>query len=162
MLRTKDISATIKYGVKKEKMRLKNSNVILLKLFSIFIVIAIFLAAYISREHSENSDLSSIESLNYEFLGRVENISQVESKNPNQTIPEIEVLNLNTGAGLSIEKMRLCDLNDSPTSVLHAEQVLKILWEAKNNGTLVKIGYSSMWEKCIKSVKLSIPPSDAQ
>ncbi len=124
-------------------------------------VFAISTFLYLEKEElNQHIDQQSLGSLNYEFLGKVQGIHQVQSKNPHHTVPQIELMNLNSGAGLAIEKMQICDLTDSPSSILHAEQILKILWEAKSSGKLVRIGYSSMWEKCIKSVKMSLPPTE--
>ncbi|MCB9025234.1 MAG: hypothetical protein H6625_02880 [Bdellovibrionaceae bacterium] len=99
-------------------------------------------------------------SLNYEFLGRVDAIHQVQADSTlsKQTQPLIEFLNLNPGANLSVEKMQLCEFKDDPSSLLNVEQTLRIIWEAKKSGKLVRISYSSLFNKCIESVKMVESP----
>ncbi len=111
------------------------------------------------------SQSSQIES-NHEFLAKVKSINLISTSNSslkNNSVMEIELINLKSGENLSTEKMRICTMLgnpsfETPTAFFKAEQAIDILRQAKNNNKLVKIGHPGLWKECIQTVKISELP----
>ncbi|MCB0357488.1 MAG: hypothetical protein KDD40_10790, partial [Bdellovibrionales bacterium] len=124
----------------------------------ILIIFGLSLSPFVSFNNPQvESGSNSLSSINSEILARVESIAFVPStRNPEQSVPEVEILNLNYGASLKSETLKLCGLDDKNSAtqldssqLLMVEQTLKLLQEAKDKGQLIKLAYSSEFEKCI-------------
>lgn len=138
--------------------------------FALLIIIGISLSPFMqlkfTSNHSQqnlssfdaNDGSSTSDDFNYKILGKVEAIHQVGET------PEVEILNLNRGGNLKIEKFKLCNspqtTNESLGYLFSAEQSLKLLWRSKKTGKLVKISYKSPWDRCIYSVRMVEAPSN--